>query len=134
MKQRTSKANLKFNNYLFFNLYEVGTKARLLNLYKVKRNSYAGEVIGRIYDLYFGNPINYRKEFRRYYKKEFDNCEQYLVCRFNMSEELARKICRNKKYYVDLEWKGEQVGDCFSYDGELKNQFWGFVGGLEYED
>lgn len=134
MKQRTSKANLKFNNYLFFNLYEVGTKARLLNLYKVKRNSYAGEVIGRIYDLYFGNPINYRKEFRRYYKKEFDNCEQYLVCRFNMSEELARKICRNKKYYVDLEWKGEQVGDCFSYDDELKNQFWGFVGGLEYED
>lgn len=85
MKQRTSKANLKFNNYLFFNLYEVGTKARLLNLYKVKKNSYAGEVIGRIYDLYFGNPINYRKEFRRYYKKEFDNCEQYLVCRFNIN-------------------------------------------------
>lgn len=113
MKQRTSKANLKFNNYLFFNLYEVGTKARLLNLYKVKKNSYAGEVIGRIYDLYFGNPINYRKEFRRYYKKEFDNCEQYLVCRFNMSEELARKVCRNKKYYVDLEWKGDQVGDYF---------------------
>ena len=134
MKQRTSKANLKFNNYLFFNLYEVGTKARLLNLYKVKKNSYAGEVIGRIYDLYFGNPINYRKEFRRYYKKEFDNCEQYLVCRFNMSEELARKVCRNKKYYVDLEWKGDQVGDSFSYDDELKNQFWGFVGGLEYED
>lgn len=134
MKQRTSKANLKFNNYLFFNLYEVGTKARLLNLYKVKKNSYAGEVIGRIYDLYFGNPINYRKEFRRYYKKEFDNCEQYLVCRFNMSEELARKVCRNKKYYVDLEWKGDQVGVYFSYDDELKNQFWGFVGGLEYED
>lgn len=134
MKQRTSKANLKFNNYLFFNLYEVGTKARLLNLYKVKKNSYAGEVIGRIYDLYFGNPINYRKEFRRYYKKEFDNCEQYLVCRFNMSEELARKVCRNKKYYVDLEWKGDQVGYYFSYDDELKNQFWGFVGGLEYED
>lgn len=134
MKQRTSKANLKFNNYLFFNVYEVGTKARLLNLYKVKRNSYAGEVIGRIYDLYFGNPINYRKEFHKYYKKEFDTCEQYLICRFNMSEELAQKICRNKKYYVDLAWKGDQVGDYFSYDDELKNQFWRFVGGLEYED
>ena len=59
-------------------------------------------MIGRIYDLYFGNPINYRKEFRRYYKKEFDNCEQYLVCRFNMSEELARKVCRNKNNYVVL--------------------------------
>lgn len=51
-----------------------------------------------------------------------------------MSEELARKVCRNKKYYVDLEWKGDQVGDYFSYDDELKNQFLGFVGGLEYED
>lgn len=126
--------NLKFNRYLFFNKNEVGTPCRLLKKYKIKRNSYAGKVILRIYDSYFGNAINIKREFLRYYKKEFKTCEQYLVCRFNMSEDLAKRICDEKKYYVDLEWKGDQIGYSFSYDDELKEQFWDFVGGIEYED
>ena len=51
-----------------------------------------------------------------------------------MPEELAQKVCSEKKYYVDLSWKGEQIGYSFSYDEELKAQFWDFVGGIENED
>lgn len=126
--------NLKFNNYLFFNKNEVGTKNKLLRLYGVKKNSYAGTVVSRIYDSYFGNPTNIKKEFARYYKKEFDSYERYLVCRFNMPEELAKKVCEDKKYYVNLNWKAEQPGETFSYDEELRLQFWEFVGGLADED
>lgn len=126
--------NLKFDNYLFFNIHEVGTKARFLRLYKVKRNSYAGSVLCRIYDSYFSNPINIKKEYQKYYKIEYDSCEQFLVCHFNMSEELAEKICSSKRYYVDLGWKGDQTGESFSYDEELKKQFWEYAGGIEYED
>lgn len=126
--------NLKFNNFLFFNKCEVGTKNKLLVLYGVKRNSYAGRVVARIYDTYFGNPIDIKREFKKYYKKEFKSFEQYLVCRFNMPEELAKRIAAEKKYYVDLEWQEDQPGLTFSYDDELKIQFWKFVGGLIYED
>lgn len=125
--------NLKFNNYLFFNKKDVGTKNRLLRLYGVKRNSYAGKVLARIYDSYFGKPISIKKEFSKYYKREFPCCEQYLVCRFNMPEELAKRICDEKQYYVHLDWQEEQPGLSFSYDEELKMQFWEFVGGLSYE-
>jgi len=126
--------NLKFNKFLFFNKSEVGTKNKLLRLYGVKKNSYAGRVVVRIYDSYFGKPIDIKKEFKKYYKKELKSCEQYLVCRFNMPEELAKRIVDEKKYYVDLEWQEDQPGLTFSYDDELKKQFWGFMGGLAYED
>lgn len=126
--------NLKFNDYLFFNKSEVGTKRTLLKKYKVRKNSYAGNVLSRVYDSYFGSATNLQKEFSRYYKKEFGTCKQYLICRFNMPEELAQKVCSEKKYYVDLSWKGEQIGYSFSYDEELKAQFWDFVGGIENED
>lgn len=126
--------NVKFNKFLFFNKNEVGTKNKLLMLYGVKKNSYAGRVVARIYDTYFGNPVDIKREFKEYYKKEFKSFEQYLVCRFNMPEELAKRIADEKKYYVDLEWQEDQPGLTFSYDDELKNQFWKFVGGLAYED
>lgn len=126
--------NLKFDRYLFFNKDEVGSLRKLLKVYGVKKRSYAGKVVSRIYESYFGNPINIKKEFSKYYKKEFKTCEQYLICRFNMSESLARKICNEKRYYVNLDWKGDQIGYSFSYDDELSNQFWRFVGGIEYED
>lgn len=126
--------NLKFNNYLFFNKNEVGNRRSLLKKYKIKNKSYAGNVLLRIYDYYFGNAIHIKHEFKRYYKKEFATCDEYLVCRFNMPANLAKKICSEKTYYVDLDWKGEQIGWSFLYDNKLKEQFWNFVGGIEYED
>lgn len=125
--------NLKFNGFLFFNKNEVGSKSILLKKYGVKKNSYAGNVLARIYDQYFGNSIEIKKEYKRYYKKEFRDYVQYLVCRFNMPETLAIKISEEKKYYVNLNWKEEQPGSRFSYDDDLRKQFWDFVGGLEDE-
>lgn len=126
--------SLKFNNFLFFNKGEVGTRRRLLRRYKIKANSYAGKVISRIYNFYFGNAINIKRDFFRYYKKEFKTCEEYLICKFNMPEDLAKRVCNEKRYYVDLSWKGDQVGHEFSHNDKLKEQFWSFVGGIEYED
>lgn len=126
--------NLRVDRYLFFNKAEICSRNRLIKLYGVKKRSYAGNVVMRVYDSYFGNAINIKKEFSKYYKKEFKTCEQFLVCRFNMTEELAKKVCNEKTHYVDLEWKGDQIWYSFSYDDELKKQFWRFVGGIEYED
>lgn len=126
--------SLKFNNFLFFNKSEVGTRRRLLRKYKVRMGSYAGKVLLRIYNSYFGNATSIKREYLRYYKKEFRTYEEYLICRFNMPEDLAKRICNEKSYYVDLGWKGDQVGYAFSHDKELKEQFWSFVGGIEYED
>ena len=125
---------IRFDKYLFFNKDEIITRCDILKKYKIKRNSYAGKVLMRIYDYYFGNAININKEFKRYYKREFGTCEQYLICRFNMSKDLAKKISENKKYYVNLEWKGEEIGYTFSFDDDLRKQFWDFVGGIKYEN
>ena len=126
--------NLKFKDYIFFNKNDIGSKRKLLKMYKVKKNSFAGKTISRIYDYYFGNSTNIKKEFYRYYKREFVDKLEYLTCHLNIPEDLAQKICDEKKYYVNLNWKGDQIGYSFLNDDKLKNQFWDFVGGIEYED
>ena len=126
--------NIKCQNYLFFNKKEVGSRRKILNIYKVKKKSYAGNVILRIYNYYFGDSKNVKREYEIYYSKEFSNYKDYLICRFNISNELADTISKENMNYVDLDWKGDQVGESFSYEDKLKEQFWRFVGGIKYEN
>lgn len=122
--------NIKFSHYIFFNRKNVGSKRKLAKIYKVKLNSYAGRVVERIYNYYFGDSIKIKKEYKRYYRKEYNSCEDFLICRFNMSRELAKKILKENTHYVDLEFKGDEISYSFSYDDELTEFFWNNLGGL----
>lgn len=126
--------NIKFSHYLFFNKENIGSRRKLSRIYKIKLNSYAGRVLSRVYNFYFGNPINIQSEYRRYYKKEFKNCEDFLICRFNMPSELAKRILKESTHYVDLDYKGEEINFAFSYDDKLSDFFWNNVGGLVNEN
>lgn len=125
---------LKFNEYLFFNKKDIGTPNNILRYFKIKKNSYAGNVLLRVYHYYFGNAINLEKEYTKYYKKEFDNYKEYLICKFNMPSNLAEKIMNQKTLYVNLEWRGEQIKYSFYDDEKLRKLFLSYVGGIESEN
>lgn len=123
-----------FKKYIFFDRKTVGSARKLVFRYGVKYKSYAGEVLQRIYHFYFGDAMDIMKEYRRYYKKEYNDFDKYLECHFGIPKDMRDKFVCNKVVYVNLDYKGDHIGDSFYYDDELKNQFWSLVGGLENED
>lgn len=125
---------VKFDRYIFFDKKQIGTINRMLRHYGVRKNSYAGGVIVRLYNYYFGNSIDVKKEFKKYYYKEYDkNYNEYLQCHFDMPERLSSVISKSKVFYVDLDGKFDRVGDSF-YDDDLVEDFWNYLGGIDNEN
>lgn len=125
---------IRYGDYLFFDKKVVGPVHKLVRRYGVKYNSYAGEVLRRIYHYFFGDAVNVNKEYEKYYKMEFENLDRYLECRLGIPENVRKRLLCNKLLCVDLSDKGERVGESFYYDDGLKKQFWEMVGGVENEN
>ena len=62
----------KKDGNLFFIKKHIPTRRKLLRKLGVRRNTYAGKVISRLYSYYFSGSINLQKEYRKYYYEEFD--------------------------------------------------------------
>lgn len=126
---------VKYGNYIFFDKKSVGSVSRLIHRYGVKRKSYAGEVLERIYYYYFGDAVNIKKEYKKFYKNEFDNVDMFLECHMGIPERVRRKLSAKRILFVNLDGKGQHIGDSFYYDDDgLKEQFWNMVGGVENEN
>ena len=126
---------VKYGNYIFFDKKSVCSVSRLIRRYGVKRKSYAGEVLERIYYYYFGDAVNIKKEYKKFYKNEFDNVDMFLECHMGIPERVRRKLSAKRILFVNLDGKGQHIGDSFYYDDDgLKEQFWNMVGGLENEN
>lgn len=107
---------------------------KLIKKYGVKYNSYAGQVLKRIYQYYFGNSINLRQDYRKYYRKEYESFNDYLECHLGFPKEVINRMEGEKFLCVNLDGKGERAGESFSYEDELKKQFWEMVGGADSEN
>ena len=64
---------VKYDNFIFYEKKVVGSVSRLIRRYGVKRKSYAGEVLERIYYYYFGDAVNIKKEYKKFYKNELND-------------------------------------------------------------
>ena len=126
---------VKYGNYIFFDKKSVGSVSRLIHRYGVKRKSYAGEVLERIYYYYFGDAVNIKKEYKKFYKNEFDNVDMFFLFHMGIPERVRRKLSAKRILFVNLDGKGQHIGDSFYYDDDgLKEQFWNMVGGVENEN
>lgn len=126
---------VKYGNYIFFDKKSVGSVGRLIRRYGVKRKSYAGEVLERIYYYYFGDAVNIKKEYKKFYKNEFDNLDMFLECHMGIPERVRRKLSAKRILFVNLDGNGQHMADSFYYDDDgLKEQFWNMVGGVENEN
>lgn len=125
---------IKYNNYLFFDKKVIGNAKQLMKKFGIKRNSYAGEVVKRLFSYCFEDAVKIKKEYNKYYKKEFGNYKDYLECHFEIPQTLIEKICEKNVCYVNLEEKGDRIGELFWDNDELKSEFWDLLGGLEHEN
>ena len=125
---------IKANGYCFFDRNCIGNKRKMQKYYGVKSKTYAGKTVGRIYDQYFANAHSVSKLYRKYYRKEFPSCKDYLICRFNLNQNLAEEIVGKDLYCTNMKIKRDQISYSFEYDDDLVEIFKNYVGGVRNED
>lgn len=72
------------NNDLFFKKTPKMTLIGAYRFWGVKRKSYAGTIVKRIYDYYCRGARNLYLEYFLYYRKEFSDFEAFLEKKYNL--------------------------------------------------
>lgn len=125
------------DNHVFFIKRHNVTLRGAYKFFGVKKKSYMGSVVQRIFDYYCGGSINLYSTYRRYYRKEFPSYKAYLEKHFNLfPKEVAPLISRNL-YYKDLSCQPESNLTNLTEDLAISNTIKRFLGeevNEQYED
>lgn len=106
-----------------------------MRLLGVKKNTLAGNMISRVYDYYFQGAINLKREYRKYYRKEFISLEKFIEEHFNIEYENAKKLAVGNYSMKECSRRSiERNIETLNYDENFKNAFSEAVGGLKDED
>ena len=125
----------KINGINYFRQKDIPCKRRVMKSLGVKKNTFAGNMISRIYDYYFQGAINFRKEYRKYYRKEFCTVEKFIEEHFNIECDDAKKLAEGDYSMKECSRRSiERNIETLNYDRGFKKAFSKAVGGLEDED
>ena len=125
----------KINGRIYFRQKDIPCKRRVMKTLGVKKNTFAGNMISRVYDYYFQGAINFRREYRKYYRKEFISVEKFIEEHFNIECDDAKKLAESN--YAMKEGARRSIErniETRNYDESFKKAFSKAVGGLEDED
>lgn len=125
----------KINGRIYFRQRNIPRKRRVMRLLGVKKNTLAGNMISRVYDYYFQGAINFKREYRKYYRKEFISLEKFIEEHFNIEYENAKKLAVGNYSMKECSRRSiERNIETLNYDENFKNAFSEAVGGLKDED
>ena len=125
----------KVNGRIYFRQKDIPPKEKVMKTLGVKKNKYAGNMISRMYDYYFQGAINFRREYRKYYRKEFCSLEKFIEEHFNIEWDDAKKLAEGNYSMKECSRRSiERNIETLNYDEYIKNAFSKAVGGLEDED
>ena len=125
------------SNHVFFPKKSTVSLCGAYKFFGVKKNSYMGSVVRRIYDYYCGGAINLYRTYRKYYKKEFSTYEEFLGKHFNLFPDEVRSISSKHLYYKDISFQPENNITNLIEDLAIANtvkQFLGDEGADDSED
>ena len=125
----------KINGKIFFKHKDVPCKRRVMKTLGVKKSTFAGNMISRVYDYYFQGAINFKKEYRQYYRKELCSVEKFIEEHFNIELDDAKKLAEGNYSMKECSCCSvERNIETLNYDESFKKAFSKAVGGLEDED
>jgi len=87
--------------YTFYNKSPCLKKSYFFKYFDIKPRSYIGQIISRIHDYYFKNSSLLKKDFKKYYSKEYSSFEDYLDKKHNLFQEEINRLNRNAAYYSE---------------------------------
>ena len=132
----------KTNGRVYFRRRNIPYKRRVMKNMGVKRNTFAGNMVSRVYDYYFQGSINFRKEYRKYYRKEFASVVEFIEEHFNIEYDDAKKFAEGNYSMKDcsrhtIERNIETLNDDENFKGAFSKAVGGFINedqdGVYYE-
>ena len=73
-------------DYYFLVLKKRYSRKKFLEKIKVEKDSYAESIFIRIYDTLISEVVDIRKEFKKYYYKEYENIKDFLYKKYNVDD------------------------------------------------
>jgi hypothetical protein len=104
--------------YIFYNKSFCLKKSYFFKSLGIKPRSYIGQIISRIHDYYFKNSILLKKEFKKYYQKEYFSFKDYLDKKHNLFQNEINELNYNTAYYSE-----KLIAERFKVCGLLDDDF-----------
>lgn len=126
---------LKSKGRVFFQKNRIPSKKDVIKQLGVIKNTFAGNMIERMYDYYFDNAIEFKKEYRKYYSCEYSSLAVFIEEHYNIEKNLA-KMCADGNYCMK-EFSRQIIDynvETLNYDRDFKQKFSEAVGGIKDED
>ena len=122
--------------YIFFEKHKIISKNKLLRKLGAKKNTFAGNMVCRLYNIYFAGSTNLKKEYRKYYKNEFDTITQFIESHYNIDHQDAEYLSKKDYSIKDYSWKTnlEISLDPLMYDEYFNQMFFKAIGEIKDED
>ncbi|MEE3461718.1 MAG: hypothetical protein VZR00_07530 [Lachnospiraceae bacterium] len=126
---------MKSEGILYFDADQLPCKGEVLKRMGVCRDTFAGNMISRLYDYYFAGATNFRKEYKRFYRREFSSLTDFIEEHYNLDHSRA-EILSSKNYSMKncIIYNIEQNIEILNYDKDFKQKFSEAIGGLVDED
>ena len=125
----------KNHGIMYFQKKNIPRKYLVMKKMGVRKNTLAGNLVSRMYDYYFKDELNFRKEYQKYYVKEFDSVDVFIEEHFNMEHDIAMKLAiGNYSIKYCSSQSIERNVETLNYDENFRRAFSNAIGGLKDED
>ena len=125
---------MKIGTLLYYKKSFKTSPIGVYHFYGVKRKSYAGSIIKRIYDYYCGGSKNLYLEYLLCYRKEFHSFKEFLIDKHNMFEPEVEKMASWRLFCKDLSSTPDtNIRDFLEYD-DMRNAIEKWLGDNTDED
>lgn len=120
---------------IYFPKKQIPKKKKVMNSLGVKKNTFAGNMVSRLYDYYFKGAVNFKSHYKKYYRKEYNSIEDYLENHFNVEKNEALIYAKGNYSRKECSVRSvERNIATLNDDHRFKEKFSNAVGGITYED
>ena len=118
-------------------IFQKGLKTSRIGVYHffgVKRKSYAGSIVTRIYDYFCGGSKSMYLEYLMYYRNEYSSFKEFLVDKYNLFEPEVDKIISWRLFCKDLSFTPDTNINDFLEDDNMGKAIIKWLGDNTDED
>ncbi len=125
----------KSRGFIFFPIDKIPRKRIVMKTLGVRKKTFAGDMISRMYDYYFDGAVDFKKEYKRFYSKEFDSLEDFIEEHYNIEREKAKIYASGHYAMKNCDRRSlDRNVETLNYDEDFKMLFAEAIGGIEDED
>lgn len=122
------------NNYVFFKKSFYTNGIMVYRHFGVKKKSYMGNLVTKIYDFYCRGAKNLYMEYRKYYKEEFSAYKEFLSKKYNLFDDEIEELSSPFLYCKNIGELKDYSIEQLCEDEQILQALLEFLGGQKNED